>query len=204
MFFSCCYYKQSKEYTDYLNNTVCYRDSEKICNTSCYLESNKIILNYINIISDIIENIRKDVNFEKEIVIFTGHSLGSFLANIMGMKYNKQVIGFDGPGSRHYVNLSGIEGDTSQIYNFGHTADSIMHGDCKICHTLGYNLDTECHIGFTCMYDSKKKLGYFDGIRYHQLKWIIDYILPYWENDFPECIYNKECKERNCDKWKYI
>jgi len=205
MFFSCCYYKQSKEYTDYLDDTVCNRDNEKICNKSCYTESTKIELNYINIITNIIENMKKDINFDTEIVVFTGHSLGGTLATMMGMKYNKQVISFDSPGTRHYINLLNIQENTEQIYHFGHTADSIMHGDCgSTCNLLGYNLDTECHVGYTCVYDSKKKLGYFDSIRYHQLKWIIDYILPHWETDFPECIFNKPCKERNCDKWEYI
>lgn len=205
MFFSCCYYKQINEFNKYLNQSICNGNAnEKICNKQCYKESLGIDLNYINVITEIIEMIKKDINFDIETVIFTGHSLGSFLANIMGMKYNKQVIGFDSPGTRHYVEMLNLIGKTDQIYNFGHTADSIMHGDCQsLCKTWGYNLDTECHIGNTCIYDSKKKLGYFDSIRYHQLKWIIDYILPYWIDDFPECIYNKECKERNCDKWIY-
>jgi lipase ATG15 len=205
MFFSCCYYKQSKEYNQYLDKNICKNDNNKICNKACYLESINIDLNYINTITNIIENIKKDINFDTETILFTGHSLGGALATIAGLKYNKQVISFDSPGTRHYVNLLGLTGNTNHIYNFGHTADSIMHGDCDtLCKTWGYNLDTECHIGNTCIYDSKKKLGYFDGIRYHQLKWIIDYILPYWETDFPECIFNKPCQERNCDKWEYI
>jgi len=206
MFFSCCYYKQSKDYIDYLNNnTVCHTErSKKICNKSCYTESTNIELNYINIITSIIENMKKDINFDTETVVFTGHSLGGFLATVLGMKYNKQVISFDSPGTRHYINLLNLQGNTEQIYHFSHTADSIAHGHCGVvCKIWGYNLDTECHIGNTCIYDSKKKLGYFDGIRYHQLKWIIDYILPHWETDFPECVYNKECKERNCEKWEY-
>jgi lipase ATG15 len=164
-----------------------------------------INLNYINIITSIIEMMKKDINFDTETVVFTGHSLGGFLATILGMKYNKQVFSFDSPGTRHYINLLNLQGNTEQIYHFSHTADSIAHGHCgSACWTWGYYLDTECHVGNTCVYDSKKKLGYFDGIRYHQLKWIIDYILPHWETDPPECVFNKECKERNCEKWEYV
>lgn len=164
-----------------------------------------IDLNYINIITSIIEMMKKDINFDTETVVFTGHSLGGMLATIMGMKYNKQVFSFDSPGTRHYINLLNLQGNTEQIYHFSHTADSIAHGHCDfLCKRWGYYLDTECHVGNSCIYDSKKKLGYFDGIRYHQLKWIIDYILPHWEIDFPECIFNKPCKDRNCEKWEYV
>jgi lipase ATG15 len=201
LFFSCCYYKESKLFNNYCTDDS---TSKYDCKRSCYENSTSIDKNYITMLPIIMDNIKKVIDFDNSNVYFTGHSLGSFLANIMGMKYNKQVIGFDSPGTRHYIKMLNLTGNTNRIYNFGHTADSIMHGDCQsVCKTWGYNLDTECHIGNTCIYDSKKKLGYFDGIRYHQLKWIIDYILPHWENDFPECVFDKPCKERNCDKWDY-
>jgi lipase ATG15 len=201
LFFGCCFYKESNLFKNYCQND---NNDKTQCSKQCYKDSTNIDLNYIGLFENIINNVKKVIDFDNSNVYFTGHSLGSFLANIIGMKYNKQVIGFDSPGTRHYVKMLNLTGNTNRIYNFGHTADSIMHGDCQsVCKLWGYNLDTECHIGNTCIYDSKKKLGYFDGIRYHQLKWIIDYILPHWENDFPECVFNKPCKERNCDKWDY-
>lgn len=205
LYFSCCFYKENNIFTEYLNNCTLNNDEDKLdCSKKCYKESLNFNLNYINSLNMIINNIKKIIDFDNTNVIFTGHSLGGFIASILGIQYNKQVITIDSPGTKHYIELIGLDYKSSNVYNFGHTADSVMHGDCKtLCKTWGYNIETECHIGNTCIYDSKKKLGYFDGIRYHQLKWIIDYILPHWEDDFPECIYNKPCIERNCKNWNY-
>jgi lipase ATG15 len=207
LFFSCCFYKENNIFKNYTGNCDNSLNSHSLtCNKYCYKDSLTYDFNYINSLNIIVNNIKKFVDFDNSNVVFTGHSLGGFLATIAGIKYNKQVITFDTPGSKHYFDLIQLDytNKDKNIYNFGHTADSIMHGHCgTICKTWGYDIETECHIGNTCIYDSKKKLGYFDSIRYHQLKWIIDYILPKWDTDFPECIYNKECHERNCDKWTF-
>jgi lipase ATG15 len=207
LYFSCCFYKQNKLFDDYTSNCSNDNTSQNTCSKLCYQESLNYNFNYIHQIITIIDNIKKLIDFDNSNVIFTGHSLGGGIASVMGIKYNKPVVTFDSPGIKHYldlINLDYINKDTN-IYNFGHTADSIMHGHCgTLCKIWGYNIETECHIGNTCIYDSKKKLGYFDSIRYHQLKWIIDRILPHWKDDFPECIYNNPCTERNCKKWEYI
>ncbi len=203
LFFSCCFYKESKLFTD-----ICKDDlsSKYECKKSCYKESLDIEQNYMNMLPIIIDNIKKVIDFEHSNVYFTGHSLGGFLSVLLGLQYDKQVITFDSPGGKHYLDLSGINYSSkdNRIYHFGHNADSIMHGHCgNLCWTLGYNVETKCRVGNSCIYDSKGKLGLSDSIRTHQLSYLMKNILPHWETDFPECIYHDKCEE-NCDKWSYI
>lgn len=203
LFFSCCYYKESK-----LFNNVCSDDStsKRECNKSCYKESLDLDKNYIKMLPIIIENMKKVIDFDKSNVYFTGHSLGGFLSVLLGLQYDKQVITFDSPGGKHYLDLIGVNYNTkdNRIYHFGHNADSIMHGHCgNLCWAMGYNVETRCRTGNSCIYDSKTKLGLSDSVRTHQLSYLIKNILPNWESDFPECHYHEECEE-NCKEWVYI
>jgi lipase ATG15 len=203
LFFSCCFYKESK-----LFNDICKDDSTSKyeCKKSCYKNSLDIKHNYINMLSIIIDNIKNLIDFDNSNVYFTGHSLGGFLSVILGLQYDKQVITFDSPGGKHYLDLLNLDYSSkdTRIYHFGHNADSIMHGHCgNLCWSLGYTIETRCRVGNSCIYDSKRKLGLYDSIRKHQLSYLINNILPHWKTDFPECVYHEKCQE-NCDKWTFI
>ena len=203
LFFSCCFYKQSKLFKDSCDDTS---TSKYDCKKECYTNSTQLPINYLNMLSHLIENTRKEIDFDKANLYFTGHSLGGFLATSLGLLYDKQVITFDSPGGKHYFDLAHIKHDNdNRIYNFGHNADSIMHGHCgALCWTWGYIVETKCHIGNSCIYDSKSKLGISDSIRTHQLEYIINNILPKWETDLPTCQYHEECIDENCEKWTYV
>lgn len=203
LFFSCCFYKQSKLFKDYCpkkDNTNKYE-----CKKSCY--SNILNMNnYITMLQIIMNNINKIIDSTTSNIYFTGHSLGGFLAMFLGLKWSKQVITFNSPGEKHFLDLLNINYNKkdNRIYHFGHTADSIMNGECgNICKLVGYNIETKCKIGNSCIYDSKKKLGISNSIITHKLDYIIKYILPEWKLDFPSCYYNPICDEK-CDKWSFI
>ena len=203
LFFSCCFYKESKLFHD-----TCTDDSTSKyeCKKSCYKESLNMEKNYISMLPIIVDNIKKVIDFDKSNVYFTGHSLGGFLSMLLGLQYDKQVVTFDSPGGKHFLDLLGVDYSSkdSRIYHFGHNADSIMNGHCgSLCWTWGYNVETKCKTGNSCIYDSKTKLGLSDSIRTHQLSYLVKNILPHWENDFPECKYHDKCEE-NCKKWTYI
>lgn len=212
LFFSCCFYKQSRKFKDYCptednihNSTTTFKPNKYECKKSCYLNILNMN-NYITMLPIIIDNINKVIDSKTSNIYFTGHSLGGFLAMFLGLKYNKQVITYGSPGGKHFLNLLNINYDKkdNRIYHFGHTADSIMNGECgNICKLIGYNIETKCQIGNSCIYDSKKKLGLSKSIITHKLDYIIKYILPEWKLDFPSCHYNPICNE-NCDKWSFV
>jgi|688.fasta_scaffold246365_2 lipase ATG15 len=196
LYFSCCFYKQSNIF----NKSLCDYDSfNNICSKKCYKKSTFFNLNYINLANDIVENIKKDINFDN--IIFTGHSLGGTIATIMGILYNKTSIAFQSPGDKHYLDLIGLHSHQN-TYHFGHNADPIFMGTCgNTCWTFGYNIYTKCHSGYTCTYNAKEKLGYTESILNHRIDSIIKNIIPHWENDFPECIQDITCSD--CESWDY-
>ena len=190
LFFGCCFYKESSLFKNYCQDDITDKNQ---CSKQCYKDSTNIDLNYIKLFENIINNVKKIIDFDN--------------STMFGIIYDKQVITFNGPGGKHYLDLIGFDykEKDSRVYHFGHTADSIMHGHCgNLCWSFGYNVETKCHIGNSCIYDSKAKLGISDSIRTHQMSYIINNILPHWKDDFPQCIYKETCEDSNCNNWTYI
>lgn len=198
LYFSCCFYKHIESCKE------CMYKDENTCCKSCYKLSAKYSYNYMNIADNIVSKIKEYVDFENSLVIFTGHSLGGTLASMMGLTYNKTAVAFESPGDKHYIDLVGL-GDihSDNIYHFGHDADPLFIGNCGMaCSSLGYYVNTKCHVGHTCSFKSKEKLGYSESILKHRIDYIINNIIPHWETDFPECVKVKDCVD--CEDWTYI
>ena len=198
LYFSCCFYKQSSIF----NSSDCdckEKEKEKMCCKKCYKDSLQFNLNYIKIASNIINNIKDDIDFNN--IVFTGHSLGGTIATLMGILYNKTAISFQSPGNQYYLDLIGLTAHDN-IYHFGHNADPLFLGNCgKTCSTFGYHVYTKCHSGYTCSYDAKEKLNYTESILNHRIDTIIKNIIPHWRNDFPHCVKNTECSD--CESWTF-
>lgn len=199
LFFSCCFYKQSFNFE---KCDVCGKLNNNECCKECYIKSLEYHGNYIRNVIDIVENIKLRYDFDKYNVYFTGHSLGGMLASIASVVYDLPAITFETPGDMHYFSLVNMSG-SNKVYHFGHNTDPMFTGNCgSRCSIFGYNIYTKCHTGYTCLYNSKIKLGYKESIINHRTNFIIKNIIPHWENDFPECIKDISC--RDCESWEYI
>lgn len=62
-------------------------------------------------------------------------------------------------------------------------------------------MDAKCHVGNTCLFKAKEKLGYTESILNHRIDYVIKHVIPNWETDFPECI-KQDCVD--CIDWVYI
>lgn len=211
LYYSCCFYKQSKLFTcdtqcSKSNKSELIHEKEECC-ANCYKDSVHLDNNYINYIYKIMENVNKRVTEDSKIV-FTGHSLGGTLATLAGVIYNKPAVSFQSPGDIHYFTRIGFinefnRSNFSNIYQFGHNGDPLFMGDCDTtCRLLGYNVNTKCHVGKSCLYDSKKKLNIYESILNHRIEYVINTIIPKWENDFPECKFETGCID--CESWDYV
>jgi putative lipase involved disintegration of autophagic bodies len=204
LYYSCCFYKQSSAYECNCENPDNNLKNVKTCCKDCYKNSINFELNYINEIKLILQNAKQYIDFEKNTVYFTGHSLGGTLAIIASILYNKKAITFHSPGFKHYINLInlGYNINYDNIYNFGNNADPLFIGNCgSLCYLFGYNIDTKCHIGNTCIYDAKTKLGYTESILNHRIERILNDVIPHWEHDLPDCFIDKDCID--CENWIY-
>lgn len=219
LFLSCCFYKENSIFKNFcendINKTLITMNNiknvldQKSCSKKCYEESLNLELNYFNIGKKIVDNIKTNIikNFDNTNIIFTGHSLGGVLATMLGLYYNKPVVTFETPGELHYIKMSNMFKQpldkVSNIYHFGHNADPIFIGDCGYtCSVAGYSVDTKCHIGYTCMYDAKGKLGFSESILNHRMDYVINNVIgPKWNSDFPECKLITDCNE--CELYKY-
>lgn len=207
LFFSCCFYKQSSLFTKCECQGSEWKHGYKIgkseCCINCYDNSLEYEMNYIRMIEQVVDKSRDIIDFDKVDVYFTGHSLGGMLASTASALYNKVAATFETPGDKHYLDLTNIVHKHNQVFHFGHNGDPIFTGNCgRTCSVVGYNIDTRCHTGYTCLYDSKSKLGYTESILNHRIEYIIKNVIPKWEIDPPECNINTDCIE--CEFWEYV
>jgi lipase ATG15 len=195
LFFSCCYYKNSLfETCDKCNKGTRTDD----CCVDCYKDTLDFELNYLNISIGIIENLKGEMDIQNANVIFTGHSLGGAIASYLGLYYDKPAVGFQSPGDLNYASRVLDKTFTDDIYHFGHDADPLFLGDCgKLCSSFGYQIDTKCHVGNTCMYKAKEKLNYTESILNHRIDYIIKHVIPHWQDPdhFPECKM-EQCEDK--------
>ncbi len=217
LFFSCCFYKQTKlfkKYNDVLTDTcnhqkhrsVHNKNLGKICCKEGYrmsLEDNDV---YIGVSNKILSHLN-DFLINKT-VIFTGHSLGGFLATYMGLISNKTVVTFESPGTRHYLNQSGLcfsKERTDKVYHFGHNADPLFTGRCSgrmsLCEIGGYVIQTKCHIGLVCQYDAMGILGIKESLFTHRINYVINNVISKWNETLPVCKRDDTCSE--CEDWEY-
>lgn len=188
LFFSCCFNN-----TNYNYNVSCTE-----CNKRCYKETLKDSNNYINIAKNMTQELQNIIDFSNNTIIFTGHSLGGAIATYMGMLYNKTVVTFQTPGEKHYIqNTEFIKNNLHnehQIYHFGHNNDPIFTGNCGWwCRMGGYYIQTYCHIGYVCKYNTK---GYSSLLK-HRMSYVIDNIIQTWNGTLPKCEKQIDCNDCN-------
>lgn len=90
-------------------------------------------------------------------------------------------------------------------YHFGHTADPVYMGTCNgatsVCTWGGYAMESACHTGQTCAYDTVDDKGWSVGIGTHRIKSVISNVLEVY--DHPAlCAPEEECYD--CQLWKFF
>ncbi len=200
LFFSCCFYKQSSMFKKACNCTT----PANTCCKDCYTRSTDIKENYYALTDMLVQKVMRVV---KDITVITGHSLGGALSTMVGVKYKKQVVTFESPGEKHYIDLLRInysDESLENIYHFGHNADILFTGKCNgvmsWCYLGGYVIETKCHVGKVCMYDTIGQLKMKESIFTHKIEYVINNVITKWNNTLPECVRNI-CTE--CESWIY-
>lgn len=212
LFFSCCcgqggsyLWRQSCDCqaTTYKANLTCI--------TEALFDDDKYYKAAIDLYTNVTE-IYPDAN-----VWLTGHSLGGAMTSLLGLTFGLPTVTFEAvpealPAAR--LGLPSPPGHDPRLpqrrrntgaYHFGHTADPIYMGTCNginsICTWGGYALESACHTGQMCTYDTVADKGWRVGIGTHKIQNVISDVIKVYD-DVPPCAPEEECFD--CVLWKFF
>ncbi|KAJ5569680.1 lipase atg15 [Penicillium hispanicum] len=212
LFFSCC----CGQGGSYLWRQVCDCQTKTYtANLTCINESMNDENRYYRAAIELYSNVTElypDAN-----VWLTGHSLGGAMTSLLGLTFGLPAVTFEAipealPAGRlglpsppgHDPRLPQTRQNTGS-FHFGHTADPIYMGTCNginsICTWGGYALESACHTGQMCTYDTVADKGWRVGMGTHKIKSVISDVLEVYD-DVPPCAPEEECYD--CVLWKFF
>ncbi|KAH6624393.1 autophagy protein atg15 [Chaetomium sp. MPI-SDFR-AT-0129] len=210
LFFSCCCAQQGP----WTWHQVCdCATGTYSCNNTCVTRALREENRYYQAARELYANVTEV--YPNSQVWIAGHSLGGAVSSFLGLTYGVPVVTFQAVPDALAAGRLGLPippgADPSApqareytgAYHFGHTADPIYIGTCNgataSCSFGGYALETACHTGRECVYDTVGDKGWRVGIGTHKIRSVIrDVILKY--DTVPECKFTPEC--RDCGNWK--
>ncbi|KAG0225476.1 putative lipase atg15 [Actinomortierella wolfii] len=215
--FSCCCGKVDRTWWGVCG---CYMGGNQ-CNQQCLVDDltkdREESESYVGIGMKVIDSIHK--LYPDATIWLTGHSLGGSVASILGITYKHPVVAFQAPGDRLYAErihlvkqgLSLPQLTKYPVWHIGPTADPIYMGTCNgptsTCYTAGYAMESRCHLGKVCRYDTMGELGWRQGIQHHTILAFID-VVDQWQNltkgreIVPPCEAQGDCQD--CTQWEYV
>jgi lipase ATG15 len=210
LFFSCCCAQQGP----WSWHQVCdCATGTYSCNNTCVTKALREENRYYQAARELYSNVTAiygDVNYW-----VVGHSLGGAVSSLLGLTYGLPVVTFEAVPEALAAGRLGLpvppDGDPSfpqtreftGAYHIGHTADPIYIGTCNgataSCSFAGYAMESACHTGYECAYDTVADKGWRVGIGTHKIRAVInDVIMKY--DEAPKCQLTPEC--RDCANWK--
>ncbi|KAJ4376469.1 putative lipase atg15, partial [Neocucurbitaria cava] len=212
LFFSCCCGQGGQ----YLWRQVCdCQTSAYTCNSTCLVTALREKNRYYYAAQDLYHNVT--ALYPDAEVWMAGHSLGGAVSSFLSLTFGHPAVTFEAvpeamPASRlglpvppgHQIG-SLQKRDFTGGFHFGHTADPVYMGTCNqatsVCTFGGYAMQSVCHTGQKCVYDTVKDFGWRVGIGTHKIVEVIrDVILKYDQPAKCEPYYN--CTD--CYTWEYF
>lgn len=210
LLFSCC----CGQGGSYLWRQVCdCQNATYSANVTCITEAMNDQNRYYRAAIDLYSNVTEiypDAN-----IWLTGHSLGGALTSLLGLTFGLPVVTFEAvpealPASRLGLPMPpGYQVHQKRqhtgAYHFGHTADPVYMGTCNginsICTWGGYAMESACHTGQMCTYDTVADKGWRVGIGTHKIQNVISDVIEIYD-DVPACEAEEECYD--CILWKFF
>ncbi|KAJ9649491.1 putative lipase atg15 [Coniosporium tulheliwenetii] len=208
LFFSCC----CGQGGSFLWLQVCdCQTSTYTCNSTCLVQALKAKNHYYYAVQDLYHNVTA-IYPEADIWV-TGHSLGGSVVSLLGLTFGLPTVTFEAPGEALPAMRLGLPtppgyraGSHQQRantggYHFGHTADPIFMGTCGMCTLAGYAMQSVCHSGLTCEYDTVKDFGWRQGLGYHRIVNVIHNVIEKYDQP-AKCEPYEDCVD--CFNWKFF
>ncbi|KAL8962041.1 MAG: hypothetical protein Q9193_001498 [Seirophora villosa] len=211
LFFSCC----CAQGGHYLWKQVCDCSSSAFtCNQTCLIKALRRENRYYQAATELYGNVTEI--YPSSNIWLTGHSLGGSVSSMLGLTFGLPVTTFEAPGEALAAARLGLpmppnthpsapqSRQNTGAYHFGHTADPIFMGSCNSvtsgCTLGGYAMETQCHTGNVCIYDTVKDKNWRVSISWHKIRSVITDVFQAYD-EMPKCIEDTECVD--CFNWKY-
>ena len=212
LFASCC----CGQGGNYLWRQVCdCYSTTYTCNQTCLVKAVKNKNRYYQAGLELYSNVTE--LYPDSNVWLTGHSLGGVVASLLGLTYGVPTTTFEAYGdalAAGRLSLPSPPGtDPSRpqerkytgAYHFGNTADPVFMGSCNgataLCTLGGYALESQCHTGQQCVYDTVGDFGWRVGVGNHKIHAVIETVLKQYDQP-AKCEPDTECVD--CYNWKYF
>ncbi|KAI8072271.1 Alpha/Beta hydrolase protein [Gongronella butleri] len=205
LLFSCCCGRISRAWRPVC---TCFQDSDSKCEESCVQNT---IMNE-ELYYDHALSLYRDLadTYPDSTIWLTGHSLGGGIASLVGQTYGVPAVSFEAPGDKMAsmrLHLPRAPGARLPLWHFGNTADPIFIGECtgiaSSCWYGGFAIETRCHTGKTCVWDTVKDKGWRVDIRSHRIGDVIEKILKQPDEfGLPECKVEDNCTD--CVNWTFF
>jgi len=188
LFFSCCCGQGGQ----YQWKQVCEcQTSAYTCNATCVSQALRNKNRYYYAAQEIYRNVTEI--YPDAIIWLAGHSLGGATSSLVALTYGLPVVTFEAPGEAMAASRLGLptppgynlgfhqQRDLTGGYHFGHTADPIFMGLCNTltstCTIAGYAMQSVCHTGMTCMYDTVADFGWRVGVGNHRIRVVVQDVI---------------------------
>lgn len=210
LLFSCC----CGQGGSYLWRQVCdCQNATYSANVTCISEAMNDQNRYYKAAIDLYTNVTKI--YPGADIWLTGHSLGGALSSLLGLTFGLPVVTFEAVPEALPASRLGLpippgyqvhqERQNTGAYHFGHTADPVYMGTCNginsICTWGGYAMESACHTGQMCTYDTVADKGWRVGIGTHKIQNVIRDVIEVYD-DVPVCEAEEECYD--CILWKFF
>ncbi|KAL8818406.1 MAG: hypothetical protein Q9223_002960 [Gallowayella weberi] len=212
LFFSCC----CAQGGHFLWKQVCdCSTSAFTCNSTCLSKTLRRENHYYQAATELYGNVTE--LYPNSNIWLAGHSLGGSVSSMLGLTFGLPVTTFEAPGEALAALRLGlpIPPDTDPsapqtrsntgAYHFGHTADPIFMGTCNSatsgCTLGGYAMETQCHTGNVCIYDTVQDKNWRVSISWHSIRSVIKDVFRAYDT-VAECVQDTECVD--CYNWNYF
>lgn len=212
LFFSCCCGQGGQYFWRQVCD--CYSGTYT-CNSTCLVSALHDENRYYRAALDLYANVT--AIYPNSTVWIAGHSLGGAVSSMLGLTFGLPVVTFEAvpealPASRLGLPVPpGADPAVPQAraytgaYHFGHTADPVYMGTCNgatsFCTLAGYAMESACHTGQRCVYDTVEDLGWRVGIGTHRILNVISDVIERYDT-IPICAPDTAC--RDCSLWKFF
>lgn len=212
LFFSCCCGQGGQ----YLWRQVCEcQTAAYTCNSTCLVEALQAKNRYYYAARDLYHNVTG--LYPNAEVWMAGHSLGGAVSSFLSLTYGHPTLTFEAvpdamPASRlglpvppgHQVGAL-QKREMTGGFHFGHTADPVYMGTCNqassMCTLGGYAMQSVCHTGKKCVYDTVKDFGWRVGIGTHKIVSVIKDVLEKYDEP-ATCEPYVNCTD--CYPWEFF